>query len=110
MKRGQNPPPPPTPEERAKAREAAAMLRLFVADPSCCGTPAITHMDLSRPRRGIWLKTWIPLPGFAMEFDVGFKHALLPGWSYTREELEAEMIPDLERLAETGERPTEATR
>jgi hypothetical protein len=36
-------------------------------------------------------------------------HALLPGWSYTQREIRAEMIPDLEALAERGERPTEDT-
>ena len=38
-----------------------------------------------------------------------FQHDLLPGWQYTRAEVEAEMIPDLELLAERGIRPTEAT-
>ena len=39
-----------------------------------------------------------------------YTHALLPGWEYARREVVAEMIPDLDALAERGVRPTEAMR
>lgn len=69
------------------------------------------HVDLSRPRRGVWLTMWKNLPG--LTFDMGLKayqHVLLPGWEYTVREMRTEMIEDLDRLADTGERPTKATR
>jgi hypothetical protein len=66
------------------------------------------HLDLSRPRRGLWLTTWANLPGFVRE-NSAYRHDCLPGWQYTRAEIVPEMIPDLEALAEKGERPTVAT-
>lgn len=110
MKRAPKPLPPPTMEERAKAAEAARQLRAVAADPSLAGEKIVAHLDFSRPRRGEWHTTWANLPGFAFIHGQGYVHALLPGWRYTKEEVQTEMIPDLEKLAETGERPTEATR
>lgn len=39
-----------------------------------------------------------------------YEHELLPGWEYTEDEVAKEMIPDLKRLAEKGERPMEVNR
>lgn len=103
--------PPPTQDERDQAREAARALRAALADPSTMGAKAVTHVDLARPRRGEWWETWENLPGFVRINGRNgyYAHALLPGWSYTRAEVRAELIPDLEALAEHGVRPTEAT-
>ncbi len=100
--------PPPTPAEREQAAVAAAALLLWLDDPRTRGTPQVTHLDFSRPRRGEWHVTWPNVPGF-LQVNDRFSHALLPGWQYTREEVVAEMIPDLVTLAERGERPTVAT-
>ena len=105
--------PPPTAEERETARVAAAALRAAIADASTMGEQSTMHVDRSRPRRGEWWTTWSNLPGLARIIGAGavsYRHELLPGWEYTRAEIRAEMIPDLEALAERGERPTEATR
>lgn len=99
------------PRDRQKAREAAAAIRAAIADPAKAGERSTVHLDLSRPRRGVWLATWANLPGFA--FDIGarsYSHALLPGWSYTPREMRTEMLEDLERYADTGEQPKVATR
>lgn len=100
----------PTQDERDQARVAAAALRLAIADPSTMGAEAVMHIDFSRPRRGVWLTTWANLPGFTRASGLVYSHALLPEWEYQRHEVRAEMIPDLEALAEHGVRPTEATR
>lgn len=104
--------PPPTDAERAEAAKAARALRAAIADPSTKGERGWIHIDYSRPRRGVWLSTWANLPGFTREDSPrgAYTHALLPGWSYRRHEIVAEMIPDLEALAERGERPTSATK
>ena len=103
---------PPTPKERDQARAAAAALRQALADPTTMGAEAVVHVDFCRPRRGAWFSTWENLPGFLRE-NAGsatrYSHTLLPGWEYSRAEVKAEMIPDLEALAELGVRPTEAT-
>ena len=63
------------------------------------------------PRRGEWWETWSNLPGFVrVNGRRGhYAHACLPGWTYARSEIVAEMIPDLELLAERGVRPTQET-
>lgn len=99
---------PPTSEEREQARAAATALQTAIANPSMMGAPQSMHVDYSRPRRGVWLTTWPGLPGFVRS-NGRYSHALLPGWEYARREVAAEMIPDLEALAERGVRPTEAT-
>ena len=71
------------------------------------------HVDLCRPRRAEWITTWPGLPGFVRVNGKGgttYAHAALPGWEYRRHEIKAEMIPDLDALAERGERPTMPTR
>lgn len=102
---------PPTAEERQRAREAAQALRAAIADPGTMGAKAVAHVDRARPRRGEWWETWANLPGFVRINGTRgrYAHTCLPGWSYTRAEIRAEMIPDLEALAEHGVRPTEAT-
>lgn len=102
--------PAPTEKERAEAKVAAAALRAAIADTSTMGVRSAAHVSLSRPRRGEWWETWSNLPGFTRINGSRFTHRLLPGWEYTRAEIKAEMIPDLEALAERGVRPTEATR
>ncbi len=97
-------------EARILARHAAVMLRACLADPSLRGERMVAHLDLRRPRRGEWWETWSALPGFARVNGRAYRHALLPGWEYSAAEVRAEMIPDLEHLAETGERPKVATR
>lgn len=64
---------------------------------------------MARPRRTLRVVTWPGMPGVAM---VGgeFTHTLLPGWGYTAKEFRTEMLEDLDRLAQTGERPMVATR
>lgn len=108
MKRKPKPLPPPTMEERQKAREAAKTLRGIVNGELPWGTPTRQFLDFSRPRRGECWTTWSGAPGFAC-VNGRFRHDLLPGWQYTGREVSSEMIPDLEALAERGERPTEAT-
>lgn len=100
--------PPPTMEERQKAREAAQALRAVADGTMPAGERMSAHIDYSRPRRAEWLTTWTNLPGF-IRANGRFRHVCLPGWEYTRAEVRSEMIPDLEALAERGERPTEAT-
>lgn len=59
----------------------------------------------------MWVTIWSGLPGLML--DAGrrrYSHTLLPGWEYTVAEMRTEMIEDLERLADTGERPKVATR
>ncbi|GJD92878.1 zinc-finger-containing protein [Methylobacterium iners] len=100
--------PAPTMQERATAAEAARALRAALAEPAEWGEPGTMHADLARPRRGMWFTTWSKLPGLLREND-RYSHECLPGWTYSRDELAAEMIPDLEALAERGVRPTQAT-
>lgn len=99
---------PPTMRERADAAVSARALRAALADPVRMGAAQTMHIDYSRPRRGEWITRWADLPGFA-QVNGSFEHDLLPGWRYTRAEVLAEMIPDLELLAERGIRPTQAT-
>lgn len=101
-------PPPPTMRERADAAIAARALRAAAADPAAAGAPATVFLTLARPRRGERRTSWANLPGLVRVNDA-YHHALLPGWQYARAEIAAEMIPDLEALAERGVRPTEAT-
>lgn len=110
-KRAPKPLPPPTDDERRRAGEAAQALRAAIANPSTMGAKSVAHVDLVRPRRGEWWESWANLPGFhRINGKAGrYIHALLPGWSYTQREVRPEMIPDLEALAERGERPTEDT-
>ena len=109
--RAPKPLPPPTDEERRVAGEAARALRAAIADPTTRGAESVVHIDLARPRRGEWWTTWANLPGFVRVNGYGghYWHACLPDWTYTRREIVAEMIPDLEALAEHGVRPTEVT-
>ncbi|PZO81628.1 MAG: hypothetical protein DI629_03565 [Mesorhizobium amorphae] len=97
--------PSPTDAERETARQAAAALRLAIADPSTMGAHSVMHVDLARPRRGEWITTWANLPGF-FRVNRHYGHECLPGWVYERSEIWPELIPDLEALAERGERPT----
>lgn len=107
--RSPKPLPPPTAKERSDALLAAEALRAWLDDPSTGGTRTVMHLDLSGPRRGEWWETWENLQGFK-RVNGRYRHALLPGWEYTGAEIALEMIPDLEKLATTGERPTESTR
>lgn len=100
--------PPPTLPEREAARKAAAALRLAIAEPDTMGEQSTLHIDYSRPRRAEWITTWANLPGFK-RINGAYQHDYLPGWQYTRAEVLPELIPDLEALAERGERPTEVT-
>jgi hypothetical protein len=95
-------------QERAKAAEAARQLRSSLWDGTAMGEVIRSHVDYSRPRRGVWMTTWTNLPGFSLENGL-YVHSCLPGWTYKRAEIATEMIPDLEALAERGMRPTEAT-
>ncbi|MEN3213571.1 hypothetical protein PUR23_26615 [Methylorubrum populi] len=107
-RRASKPLPPPTDQERAIAASAARALRSAIADPSTMGKRSVVHIDLARPRRSEWQDTWSNLPGF-LRVNGRYRHASLPGWEYRRDEIRSEMIPDLEALAERGERPTVAT-
>ncbi|KQS75482.1 hypothetical protein ASG32_27345 [Methylobacterium sp. Leaf361] len=111
MARAPKPLPPPTDDERRRAGEAARALREAIADPSTMGAKTAAHVDLARPRRGEWWESWANLAGFhRINGKAGrYIHALLPRWSFARAEIVAEMIPDLEALAERGVRPTEDT-
>ena len=102
---------PPTADERRIAGEAACALRAAIADPSTMGAKSVTHVDLARPRRGEWWESWANLPGFwRINGRQGhYFHECLPDWTYARAEILAEMIPDLEALAERGIRPTVET-
>lgn len=106
--KGIRPRTPPTDLERETAREAAKALRLALADKTTMGTESVVHIDYSRPRRAEWITTWSNLPGFS-RVNGAYHHKSLPGWVYSRREVILEMIPDLEALAERGERPTEVT-
>lgn len=99
----------PTDHERDLARAAALALRAAIADPATMGEIQSTHVYYTT-RHGEWVDTWSNLPGFVRASGPVYRHVLLPGWQYTRAEIRTEMIPDLEALAERGERPTEATR
>jgi hypothetical protein len=99
--------PEPTEAERGAAAIAVTALRAVIADPDARGECATTHIDYSRPRRAEWIHTWANLPGLTC-VNGAYLHDLLPGWQYTAEELERELIPDLEALAERGVRPTAA--
>jgi hypothetical protein len=102
---------PPTAHERDQARLAVAALRAAIATPSVMGQRQVMHLDMGRPRRGVTYVTWTNLPGFLKRIGKppAYEHRLLPGWEYARDEIVAEMIPDLEALAEKGVRPTAAT-
>ena len=100
--------PEPTEAERGAAAIAAMVLRAAIADPDTKGQRSTAHIDYSRPRRAEWVHTWENLPGLTC-VNGAYLHDLLPGWQYTAEELEREMVPDLVALAEHGVRPTVAT-
>lgn len=103
----------PDASQREQARAAALALRAAIADPSTMGETSTCHVDLARPRRGEWWVSWTNLPGFVRVTGRGgltYRHDLLPGWEYSRTEIRAEMIPDLEALAEHGVRPAVETR
>ncbi len=100
--------PEPTEAERGTAAIAALALRAALSDPQAWGQQSTMHIDYSRPRRAEWVTTWSELPGLTC-INGAYLHDLLPGWQYTRAELELEMAPDLEALAEHGIRPTVAT-
>ena len=96
--------PPPTRQEREAAAIAAEALTAALADPAIMGERSVAFLDFSNPRRGECHVTWTNLPGF-LQVNDRFHHACLPGWEYTRAEVELEMIPDLRALAEHGVRP-----
>jgi hypothetical protein len=100
--------PEPTEAERGAAAIAAVALRAALADQTSWGEQSTAFVTLARPLRGAQSTTWANLPGLCRT-DGAFAHELLPGWQYTGAELLAEMVPDLEALAERGERPTQAT-
>ncbi len=102
--------PPPTMEERAQAAASARALRDGWPVPIGDIATFVAHIHSVRGRRrSVWVASWITLPGLKRVND-RYEHELLPGWEYTEDEVAEEMIADLERLAEKGERPTEATR
>ncbi len=95
---------------REKAHQSAIAIRAAIAMPSTAGERRIVHLDMGRPRRGIWLATWPNLPGLTLDWGRRrYRHELLPGWEYTVREMVGEMLEDLDRFAETGELPREAT-
>ena len=100
--------PPPTRQDREAAAIAAEALKAALIDPTTMGKRSVVHLDFSRPRRGEWHVTWSNLPGF-LQVNDRFSHACLPGWEYTKAEVAAEMIPDLQALAVHGVRPCQAT-
>lgn len=103
----------PSAAEREVARAASAALRAAIADPSTMGEPSVMHVDYAHPRRSAWITTWPGLPGFVRadgQTGRSYTHDALPGWEYRRHEIKAEMIPDLDLLAERSEWPTVATR
>lgn len=105
------PRPPAGPGERLEAGESAEAIRASIADPAAAGGRRAVHVDLSRPRRGVWIVTWERVPGLSLDRGAReYSHALLPGWTYSPRELRTEMLDDLDRLADDGGRPTEATR
>ena len=108
MTRAPKPLPPPTMQERAAAANAARALPAAIDGRTALGDERTMHIDFSRPRRAEWITSWSNLPGFS-RVNGSYRHDCLPGWMYTRAEIKAEMIPDLEALAERGVRPTEAT-
>lgn len=102
--------PPATEADRVAARASASAIRASLVDKAAAGERATIHIDMSRPRRGVWLHTWENLPGLSL--DIGrrmYSHTLLPGWEYSVREFRTEMLDDLDLLAETGERPKVAT-
>lgn len=108
MTRAPRPLPPPAMRERADAATAARALRAAIADPTTMGERSVMFVDFGRPSRGECRVTWTGLPGFCRVGD-RCRYELLAGWEDTWAEVRAEMIPDLEALAERGVRPTEAT-
>ncbi|WP_375408555.1 zinc-finger-containing protein [uncultured Methylobacterium sp.] len=100
--------PAPTQEERDAARVSARLIKSAIMHPEEMGEPFTAHLDLSNPRRGLWITTWANLPGLCRTNGL-YSHELLPGWVYKPAEVLAEMVPDLEALAERGVRPTQAT-
>lgn len=105
-KRAPKPLPAPTMEERAAAAVSARALKAMLGGAPR-GDEITAFIDGGRRRECI--RTWSNLPGF-IQGSGGYRHVLLPGWQYKADEIGAEMIPDLETLAERGVRPTEPTR
>lgn len=106
--RAPKPLPLPTMQERAEAAKAARALRAAIADPSTMGEPLRAFVDSTLRGHSGLLTVWDSLPGYRI-LNGRHMHLLLPGWTYTRAEVVAEMIPDLEAPAERGVQPTEAT-
>lgn len=104
-KRKPKPLPPPTMQERAAAAVSARQLKAVLG-----GAPRGDERTafIDGTGRHECIRTWGNLPGF-IQGRGGYRHVLLPGWQYKADEIGAEMIPDLEALAERGVRPTEAT-
>ena len=101
---------PPIEEMRASAKQSATVIRTAIINPTWAGEPSVAHLRMSRPRRGVWLKTWSRLPGLVLDLGARtYTHELLPGWQYTPAEMKTEMIEDLEHFAATGEQPKVAT-
>lgn len=97
--------------ERTGAPTAVVAIRLALREPESAGERCVMHVDMARPRRGVWLATWPNLPGLIL--DLGrrtYTHTLLPGWEYNVQEMRTEMLEDLDKLATTGELPKVATR
>ncbi|MCJ2051668.1 hypothetical protein [Methylobacterium sp. J-070] len=96
--------PPPTQQDREAAAIAVEALTAALADPTMMGQRSVAFLDFSNPRRGECHITWANLPGFFQVND-RYSHACLPGWEYTKAEIAAEMIPDLQALAVHAVRP-----
>lgn len=96
---------------REDAKKSAATIRAALVDPAAAGERGLIHIDMARPRRGIWLTTWRNIPGLTLDRSTNtYAHALLPGWLYTPAEMRCELIVDLEHFADTGNQPKEVTR
>ena len=73
------------PITRLVARQAAEAIRAAISDPTSAGERAAAHLDLSRPRRGVWLCTWANVPGLTL--DCGrrmYSHVLPLEWRHPR--------------------------
>lgn len=93
------------------AADAVKAMRTFLCDPTTAGERSVAHLDLARPRRGVWIEMWSNLPGLMRDCRTGsYTHALLPGWQYTEAEMRTELVEDLALFAATGAQPKEATR
>jgi hypothetical protein len=98
-----------TEADRAAARVSAAQIRAALLDPEQAGKRIVALVTMARPRRAVRITTWSGLAGVT-RWGADFMHDLLPGWACTPAEFKTEMLDDLDRLAETGERPTAPSR